>query len=405
MTAVVPGLTAPAVAEAERWTAHNYHPLSVVIADASGAWVTDVDGNRYLDCLAGYSALNFGHRHPALVAAAREQLDRVTLTSRAFLHDQFGPFCRELAELCGTDLVLPMNTGAEAVETAIKVARKWGYRVKGVPDGKATIVVAENNFHGRTTTIISFSTDPDARADYGPYTPGFRIVPYGDLDALAAAIDETTVAVLIEPIQGEAGVLVPPPGYLPGVRSLCTSHDVLFIADEVQSGLGRTGATFACDHEGVKPDMYVLGKALGGGVVPVSAVAASRSVLGVLRPGEHGSTFGGNPLACAVGRAVVHLLRSGEFQERALALGSQLHERLGELVGKGVTAVRGRGLWAGVDIDPELMTGRQACERLAERGVLVKDTHGSTIRLAPPLVVTPEEVDLAVDALSAILGS
>jgi ornithine--oxo-acid transaminase len=301
------------------------------------------------------------------------------------------------------DLVLPMNTGAEAVETAIKVARKWGYRVKGVPDGKATIVVAENNFHGRTTTIVSFSTDPDAYRDYGPFTPGFRIVPYGDLAAMEAAIDETTVAVLIEPIQGEAGVLVPPPGYLPGLRSLCTSRGVLMIADEVQSGLGRTGATFACEHEGVVPDMYVLGKALGGGVVPVSAVASSREVLGVLRPGEHGSTFGGNPLACAVGRAVVGLLRTGEYQQRARERGAQLHSRLQALVGHGLTAVRGRGLWAGLDLDPGLMTGRQACERLATRGILAKDTHGSTIRLAPPLVVTPDEIDLAVDAIEAIL--
>jgi ornithine--oxo-acid transaminase len=405
MTAVVPGLTTEAVAEAERWTAHNYHPLPVVIADASGAWVTDVEGHRYLDCLAGYSALNFGHRHPALISAAHDQLDRVTLTSRAFLHDQFGPFCRELAELCDMDLVLPMNTGAEAVETAIKVARKWGYRVKGVPEGQATIVVAENNFHGRTTTIVSFSTDPDAYRDYGPYTPGFRIVPYGDLAAMEAAIDSTTVAVLIEPIQGEAGVLVPPPDYLPGIRRLCTERDALFIADEVQSGLGRTGATFACEHDGVKPDMYVLGKALGGGVVPVSAVASSQEILGVLRPGEHGSTFGGNPLACAVGRAVISLLETGEYQSRARDLGTQLHKRLGGLVGRGVTAVRGRGLWAGVDIDPDLMTGRQACERLAERGVLVKDTHGSTIRLAPPLVVTSEEIDLAVGALAEVLRS
>src|SRR5262249_14130199 len=298
----------------------NYHPLPVVIADASGAWVTDVDGRRYLDCLAGYSALNFGHRHPTLIAAARDQLDRVTLTSRAFLHDQFGPFCHELAELCGMELVVPMNTGAEAVETAIKAARKWGYRVKGVPGGEATIVVAENNFHGRTTTIVSFSTDPDAYRDYGPYTPGFRIVPYGDLAAMAAAIDETTVAVLIEPIQGEAGVLVPPPDYLPGIRSLCSARHTLLIADEVPSGLGRTGATFACDNERIKPDMYVLGKALGGGVVPVSAVAASREVLGLLRPGEHGSTFGGNPLACAVGRSVIGLLRTGEYQARAREL-------------------------------------------------------------------------------------
>ena len=403
MTVVEHDLTTPAVAEAERWTAHNYHPLPVVIAGAEGAWVTDVDGRRYLDCLAGYSALNFGHRHPALVAAAHEQLDRVTLTSRAFLHDQFGPFCRELAQLCGMDLVLPMNTGAEAVETAIKVARKWGYRIKGVPDGQATIVVAANNFHGRTTTIVSFSTDPDARNDFGPYTPGFRIVDYGDLGALAAAVDETTVAVLLEPIQGEAGVLVPPAGYLRGVRQLCTARNVLFVADEIQSGLGRTGETFACDHEGIRPDMYVLGKALGGGIVPVSAVVADRDVLGVLHPGEHGSTFGGNPLACAVGRAVVALLRTGEYQRRARELGERLHARLGSLAGHGLTGVRGRGLWVGIDIDPALMTGRVACERLAAHGVLAKDTHGSTLRLAPPLVVTGEELDWAVDRLAEVL--
>jgi ornithine--oxo-acid transaminase len=395
--------TPAAVADAERWTAHNYHPLPVVISSAEGAWVTDIDGKRYLDCLAGYSALNFGHRHPALVAAAHAQLDRLTLTSRAFVHDQFATFCRELSELCGKDLVLPMNTGAEAVETAIKVARKWGYKVKGVPHDKATIVVAEGNFHGRTTTIVSFSTDPDARADFGPYTPGFKIVPYGDLAALAAAIDETTVAVLLEPIQGEQGVIVPPAGYLPGVRALCSAENVLFVADEIQSGLGRTGTTFACDDEGVVPDMYVLGKALGGGIVPVSAVAADQDVLGVLRPGEHGSTFGGNPLACAVATEVVGLLKTGEFQQRSAELGARLQADLGALVGHGLLAVRGRGLWVGVDIDPALMTGRAACERLAERGVLAKDTHGSTIRLAPPLVVEPGELDWAVEQLAAIL--
>ncbi len=406
--------TEAAIAEAERYTAHNYHPLPVVLAEGDGAWVTDVDGRRYLDCLAGYSALNFGHRHPALIDAARKQLEQVTLTSRAFLHDQLGPFCHALADLCGKDMVLPMNTGAEAVETAVKVARKWGYRIKGVPDGQASIVVAADNFHGRTTTIVSFSTDPVARADFGPYTPGFRVVPYGDLDAMRAAVDETTVAVLIEPIQGEAGVIVPPSGYLRALRELCTSENVLLIADEIQSGLGRTGDTFACDHEGVVPDLYVLGKALGGGVVPVSAVVADTDVLGVLRPGEHGSTFGGNPLACAVGLAVIDLLRTGEFQERARDLGEVLHGGLRSLVGRGVTAVRGRGLWAGVDIDPALMTGREACERLmsparsrsgahAGAGVLAKDTHGSTIRLAPPLVVTEDDLRFAVDRLAAVL--
>jgi ornithine--oxo-acid transaminase len=395
--------TPGALADAERWTAHNYHPLPVVIAEGDGAWVTDVDGRRYLDFLAGYSALNFGHRHPVLIAAAHAQLDRVTLTSRAFVHDQFAEFCHSLADLCAKDMVLPMNTGAEAVETAIKVARKWGYRVKGVPDGQATIVVAENNFHGRTTTIVSFSTDPDAKNDYGPYTPGFRVVPYGDAAALAEAVDDTTVAVLLEPIQGEAGVLVPPPGYLAAVRDLCTERNVLFIADEIQSGLGRTGRTFAVEHEGVVPDMYVLGKALGGGIVPVSAVAANRDILGVLRPGEHGSTFGGNPLACAVGIEVVRLLESGEYQKRSAALGERLHEGLNALVGRGVVAVRGRGLWAGVDIDPALMNGREACERLAERGVLTKDTHGSTIRLAPPLVISEQDLTQALTALAAIL--
>ncbi len=395
--------TPGALADAERWTAHNYHPLPVVISDAEGAWVTDVDGRRYLDFLAGYSALNFGHRHPGLIAAAHAQLDRLTLTSRAFVHDQFATFCRGLAELCGKGLVLPMNTGAEAVETGIKVARKWGYRVKGVPDGQAEIIVAADNFHGRTTTIISFSTDPDARDDFGPYTPGFTIVPYGDLEALAGAITPNTVAVLLEPIQGEAGVLVPPAGYFAGVRELCTDNNVLFLADEIQSGLGRTGRTFAIEHEGVVPDMYLLGKALGGGIVPVSAVAANRDVLGVLRPGEHGSTFGGNPLACAVGAEVVRLLATGEFQQRSAELGARLHEGLNALIGHGVVAVRGRGLWAGVDIDPALMSGRQAVERLAERGVLAKDTHGSTIRLAPPLVVTAEEIDHAVAQLAAIL--
>ena len=395
--------TPAALAEAERWTAHNYHPLPVVIADAEGAWVTDVDGRRYLDFLAGYSALNFGHRHPGLIAAAHAQLDRLTLTSRAFVHDQFAGFCHGLAELCGKDLVLPMNTGAEAVETGIKVARKWGYQVKGVPDGQAEIIVADGNFHGRTTTIISFSTDPDARDDFGPYTPGFRIVPYGDLAALAGAITPHTVAVLLEPIQGEAGVLVPAEGYFAGVRSLCDDNNVLFIADEIQSGLGRTGKTFAIEHEGVVPDMYLLGKALGGGIVPVSAVAADRDVLGVLKPGEHGSTFGGNPLACAVGAEVVRLLATGEFQERSARLGALLHERLAALVGHGVLAVRGRGLWAGVDIDPALMTGRQAVERLAARSILAKDTHGSTIRLAPPLVVTEADLDHAVAQLEAVL--
>ncbi|MEV6006006.1 ornithine--oxo-acid transaminase [Streptomyces sp. NPDC051976] len=393
------------IAAAEARSAHNYHPLPVVVASAEGAWVTDVEGRRYLDMLAGYSALNFGHRNARLVAAAKAQLDRVTLTSRAFHHDRFARFCAELAELCGMEMVLPMNTGAEAVETAVKTARKWGYRVKGVPDGQAKIIVAANNFHGRTTTIVSFSTDADARADFGPYTPGFEVVPYGDLPALEAAVDDRTVAVLMEPIQGEAGVLVPPPGYLAGVRRLTAERGVLFIADEIQSGLGRTGRTFACEHEGVVPDMYVLGKALGGGVVPVSAVVSSREILGVFRPGEHGSTFGGNPLACAVALEVIAMLRSGEYQHRATELGDHLHAELALLAGGGaVTQVRGRGLWAGVDIAPEHGTGRRIAERLLERGVLVKDTHGSTLRLAPPLVITKDDLDWALDQLRAVLS-
>ncbi len=405
MNSIVDSRTPSAVAEAERYTAHNYHPLPVVIAEAEGCWVTDVDGRRYLDFLSGYSALNFGHRHPGLIAAAHAQLDRLTLTSRAFIHDQFAEFCQRLAALTGQDLVLPMNTGAEAVETAVKVARKWGYRVKGVPDGQAKIIVAADNFHGRTTTIVSFSTDEDARADFGPYTPGFEIVPYGDLEALAAAVDDYTVAVLLEPIQGEAGVLVPPDGYLSGVRALCSQRNVLFLADEIQSGLARTGRTFAVDHEDVRPDMHIMGKALGGGIVPVSAVAASREVLGVLQPGQHGSTFGGNPLACAVGIEVIKLLETGEFQKRSAELGALLHEQLRALMGRGVTAVRGRGLWAGVDIDPGVMSGRQASEKLMARGMLAKDTHGTTIRLAPPLVIEEDEISWAVRQLAEVIGA
>ena len=382
-------------------SAHNYHPLPIVIAEAEGAWVTDADGRRYLDMLAAYSALNFGHRHPALIAAAQRQLDRVTLVSRAFDHDQFGPFCAELAELAGMEMVLPMNTGAEAVETAIKTARKWGYEVKGVPADEAVIIAFEGNFHGRTTTIISFSTDPDARASFGPYTPGFRVVPYGDAAALAAAMDRNVVGVLIEPIQGEAGVVVPPPGYLAAVRDLCTARGALMIADEIQSGLGRTGTTFACEQEGVRPDMYLLGKALGGGIVPVSAVVSSREVLGVFRPGQHGSTFGGNPLACAVGREVIALLATGEYQERSAKLGEHMHTRLSALPRDLVREVRGRGLWAGIEFTS--LSGRVACERLAQRGVLAKDTHGTAIRLAPPLMISEPDLDWGLDQIEAAL--
>ncbi|MBQ0889735.1 ornithine--oxo-acid transaminase [Streptomyces sp. RM72] len=385
--------------------AHNYHPLPVVVARAEGAWVEDVEGRRYLDMLAGYSALNFGHRHPALIEAAHRQLDRLTLTSRAFHNDRLAGFAERLAALTGTDMVLPMNTGAEAVESGIKVARKWAYDVKGVPADRATIVVAADNFHGRTTTIVSFSTDETARSGFGPFTPGFRVVPYNDLAALEAAVDETTAAVLIEPIQGEAGVLIPDDGYLAGVRELTRRKGCLFVADEIQSGLGRTGHTLAVEHESVVPDVVLLGKALGGGIVPVSAVVGSREVLGVLHPGEHGSTFGGNPLAAAVGTAVVELLETGEFQRRAAELGAVLREGLAALVGRGVVGFRARGLWAGVDVDPALGGGREISERLMREGILVKDTHGSTIRLAPPLTVTAEELTGALGTLEKVLTS
>jgi ornithine--oxo-acid transaminase len=389
----------------EAHAAHNYHPLPVVIAEAEGAWVTDADGTRYLDALAGYSALNFGHRHPDLIAAVTEQLGRVTLTSRAFHHDRFATFCEDLSRLTGMDAILPMNTGAEAVETAIKLARRWGYRVQGVPADEATIIVAADNFHGRTTTIVGFSTDPVAREDFGPFAPGFRTVPFGDAAALADAVDDSTVAVLLEPIQGEAGVKVPPPGYLADVRRITHDANVLFLADEIQSGLGRTGTTFACELEDVVPDVYILGKALGGGVIPVSAIAARRELMDVFTPGSHGSTFGGNPLACAVGSAVIRLLETGEFQDRSRRLGERLKERLADLAARDERVVDARvvGLWAGVELAPGL-PARQVCERMLELGVLAKDTHETTVRLAPPLVVTEEEVDLLVDTLERALG-
>jgi ornithine--oxo-acid transaminase len=377
--------------------------LPVVIAEAEGAWVTDVDGNRYLDFLSGYSALNFGHRHPVLVEAAREQLDRLTLTSRAFHNDQFGAFCRELAELTQTEMVLTMNSGAEAVESAIKVARKWAYEVKGVEFDRAEIIVAAGNFHGRTTTIVSFSDDPAAHDNFGPFTPGFVTVPYGDLDAIRAAITPNTAAILMEPIQGEAGVVVPPSGFFAGMRKVCDENNVLMIADEIQSGLARTGRLFALDHDDVRADLYTLGKALGGGIIPVSAVVGRADVLGVLKPGQHGSTFGGYPVACAVGRAVVGLLQTGEFQARSLELGRYLHGRLDELVGKGIVTVRGRGLWAGVDLDPLGRTGREVSMALRDRGVLCKETHERTLRIAPPLVITKDEIDHAVTALAESL--
>jgi ornithine--oxo-acid transaminase len=387
----------------DRVSAHNYHPLPVVISSAEGVWVTDVEGTRYLDMLAAYSALNFGHQHPDLVKAARDQLERLTLTSRAFHNDQMGPFLRDLAELCGKDRALPMNTGAEAVETAIKSARKWGYRVKGVPDGRAKILVASGNFHGRTTTIISFSDDPGSRADFGPFTPGFVAVPYGDAEALEAAFDDEVVAFMVEPIQGEAGVIVPPEGYLRRARELCTANGALLIADEIQSGLGRTGTTFACEHEDVVPDIYVLGKALGGGILPLSAVVADDGILGLFRPGQHGSTFGGNPLACAIGRRVIEILHTGEYQRNSAELGAWLIGTLRDAAIPTVELVRGKGLWVGIVLRPEAGTARAACERLMAEGVLAKDTHETTIRLAPPLCITKDELTWALERIVPVL--
>jgi ornithine--oxo-acid transaminase len=398
-------LTAELIALAEQHTAHNYHPLPVVVSEAEGAWVTDVEGKRYLDMLSAYSALNFGHRHPNLIRAAKAQLDLVTLTSRAFHNDRFGPFCQELAELCAMDMVLLMNSGAEAVETALKTARRWGYDVKGVPEGRAKIVVCDGNFHGRTITIVGFSSDPSATIGFGPFTPGFVSVPFGDAEALKTALeDPDVVAFLVEPIQGEAGVRIPPEGYLREARRLCTERNVLLLADEIQAGLGRTGTTFACDHEGVKPDVYILGKALGGGILPVSAVVSRAEVLGVFRPGEHGSTFGGNPVACAVGSAVLALLRTHEYQQRSKDLGAWFLQRLREEAPTSVTEVRGRGLWFGIELTPEAAPARAVCERLLELGILAKDTQETTVRLAPPLMVSRGDLEWALERIVGALA-
>lgn len=386
------------VLDIEAHSAHNYSPLPVVIQAAEGAWVVDTDGNRYLDALSAYSALNFGHRNPRVMAAVREQMERVTLTSRAFYHDRFGEFCRAVSRLTGKEAVLPMNTGAEAVETAIKAARRWGYHTRGLSEHQATIIVADGNFHGRTTTIVGFSTDPDSREGFGPFAPGFISVPFGNLAAVEAAIAPATVAVLLEPIQGEAGVVIPPKGFLSEVRSLTAERGVLMIADEIQSGLGRTGWTFACDREEVVPDIYVLGKALGGGVLPVSAIAADRDVMDVFTPGSHGSTFGGNPLACAAAIEVVRMLETGEFQEHSRRLGEALAVGLGSLPPDYVTDIRCSGLWAGIDLAPGL-SAKDVCLAMMRRGVLAKDTHYLTVRIAPPLTITEDEVDLIVSSL------
>ncbi len=393
------------IALEDRSGAHNYHPLPVVVREAHGSWVTDVEGRQYLDFLSAYSALNFGHGHPRLVAAAHAQLDLLTLTSRAIHSDQLGPFCAELTGLLGMDRALPMNSGAEAVETALKTARAWGYRNKGIPHDEAIILVAHQNFHGRTTTIISFSDDPVARDDFGPYTPGFRAIDFGDLDALTEALeDPRVVAFLVEPIQGEAGVIVPPEGYLPGVAAACQRAGVLFIADEIQSGLGRTGHTLAVDAEGVRPDVVLLGKALGGGIVPISAVVSRDDVLGVLRPGEHGSTFGGNPFALAIGREVIRVLATGEYQRRSAELGTHMLDRLRAEAPASVAEVRGRGLWAGVQVHEQYAPVRPRCEAALDLGVIVKDTHATTLRLAPPLSISQEDLDHGIDVILKVLG-
>jgi ornithine--oxo-acid transaminase len=387
------------IAREEAWGAHNYHPLDLVIAEASGAWVTDVEGRRYLDCLSAYSAVNQGHCHPRLLRTLVEQAARVTLTSRAFRNDQLGAFCEELAQLCGMAMVLPMNTGAEAVETAIKAARRWGYRTKGIPDGQAQIIAFENNFHGRTTTIVGFSSEPAYREQFGPFTPGFVLVPFGDIDAVRRAITPNTCAVLVEPIQCEAGVLLPPDGFLRDLRALCDERQVLMLADEIQTGLGRTGALFACDHEGVTPDMYILGKALSGGFYPVSAVVSRREVLGVFDPGSHGSTFGGNPLGCAVAREAMRVLRDERLVARSAREGAWLLEQLQTLRHPAISAVRGRGLMCAIELHEP---ARPYCEALQRRGVLCKETHGTVIRLSPPLVVSREDLAWAVDQLRGV---
>ncbi|MBI5510761.1 MAG: ornithine--oxo-acid transaminase [Deltaproteobacteria bacterium] len=389
----------------ETYGAHNYHPLPVVLVEGDGVWVTDVEGKRYMDMLAAYSAVNFGHGHEAIVLAAKEQLTRVTLTSRAFYNDQIGPFFKDMCELTGMEAILPMNTGAEGVETAIKTARKWGYVKKKIPDGKAKIICCSENFHGRTTTIISFSTDPSARGGFGPYTPGFEIVKYGDAKALAKAVDANTAAFLVEPIQGEAGIVVPPAGYLKEVRKICSDTNTLFIADEIQSGLGRTGTTFAVEHEGVRPDMFIIGKAIGGGIMPLSCIATSRAILDVIKPGEHGSTFGGNPLACAIGRKVIAILKTGEFQKNARDVGEYLFGALTAAKLKPVKEIRGRGLWVGIVIKDDFGKARPYCEKLMREGLLCKETHDQIIRLAPPLCITKKEADWAVERLTRVLGS
>ena len=393
-------LASELIALEDRLGAHNYHPLDVVIERASGAWVYDVEGRKYLDLLAAYSAVNQGHCHPAIYRALCEQAAKVTITSRAFRNDQLPLLCQELNALTGYEMVLPMNSGAEAVETALKAARKWGETVKGILPGKAEIVVAANNFHGRTISIVGFSSDQQYRTGFGPFPTGFRQVAFGDADALRAAITPNTCAFLVEPIQGEAGIIVPPAGYLKAVAAICRENNVLLIADEIQSGLGRTGRLFAHQHEGIVPDVVIIGKALSGGFYPVSAVLASREILGVFRPGDHGSTFGGNPLACAVARAALKVIVDEDLAARSAELGAHALARLEQLESPHVAAVRGKGLWIAIDLT---IPARPLCEALKERGVLCKETHETVIRLAPPLVISKEDLDWGIDQIEAVV--
>jgi ornithine--oxo-acid transaminase len=401
-TESAPATSADYIALEDEWGAHNYHPLDIVIERAAGPWVYDVDGKRYLDCLSAYSAVNQGHCHPRILATMVEQAHRVTLTSRAFRNEQLPLFCEEVAQLCGMEMVLPMNTGAEAVESAIKAARRWGYEIKGIPADRAEIVVFENNFHGRTTTIVGFSSEPSYRAGFGPFTPGFRLIPYGDIDALKAAITPNTCAVLMEPIQCEAGILIPPDGYLRAASELCRENNVLFMADEIQTGLGRTGRMFACDHEDIKPDVYILGKALAGGFYPVSAVVSSREVLGVLRAGTHGSTFGGNPLGCAVARTALRVLEEENLVQRSADLGAWFKSQVASIKHPDIKSVRGRGLMVGIELH---VPARSYCEALMRLGMLCKETHDHVIRLSPPLVTSREDLEWALVQLRTVFAT
>ncbi len=395
--------SADLIALEDRYGAHNYHPLDVVLNRGEGVWVWDVEGKRYMDCLSAYSAVNQGHAHPRIREALVQQAMQLPLTSRAFRNDQLGLFYQELCELTGFEMVLPMNTGAEAVETALKAARKWGYTVKGVPDGQAEIIAVQGNFAGRTISIISFSSEPQYRAGFGPFTPGFKLIPYGDADALEAAISPNTVAFMFEPIQGEGGVVIPPEGYIRRVRKICDAHNVLMIADEIQTGLGRTGKLFACDHEGVRPDMVTIGKALSGGYYPVSAALSKREVLGVFKPGDHGSTFGGNPLGAAVAREALKVLVEEDMITNAAAMGEYFMDHLSEINSPHIKEVRGKGLMIGVELHDAAGGARRFCEALQQRGILAKETHRNIIRFAPPLVITEADIDWAMERIRPVL--